>query len=601
MASSQPSDALRSARRSLEGISGYRLLDDLAWHNETQSWFLRCRLTVNVPNGLLPSASDWCVVTEDVDLGGDVSIYPAMNGGIEQTFPHQRYNAPSEKSCPWRAGKICTTTPESVLGRLAQREEPLGLEARLIWHVERALLWITLASEGALAANDAPFELPDFPGGNALRFVFSEDQSFFQPFPNENHRSGLARLRRLTLPAGDTFVVDQFQSHTGKSLRSVTWGTTIANAAASPTDTAKWILLDSTPRVGPWQVPVTYGELRHAMQEQGLSFDDIVLPLPASLRDGRRHLLLVGFPIPEIIGGNPVQFHWQALRLPVLGRWVPNGFRKNKAGWKMADQQTIVSDSKLCWIRSENWSPANSHARGRFAPDLTNRNVLIIGAGALGSAVVELLVRGGLKRLTICDADLVEQGNLARHTLGIQDVGTGKAMALATRLQSISAHVKVAVIPSVFPALTSEQRDLVSACDLVVDCTAEESTLYAIENHPWPEDAYAVSLSFGWYVHRLYVAGAPCKEFTRDSVVDLLRPFEEEDLANHPAREMVGEGPGCWNPVFPGRSDDVWMMAAIGTKELERLVTQSDTGLRGSMFKWVKENEFEGVSRQEIG
>ena len=440
LASPQPSDALRSARRSLEGIPGYRLLDDLAWHNETQNWFLRCRLTVNASNGLLPSASDWCVVIEDVDPGGDVSICPAMNGGIEQTFPHQRYNAPAKNSLPWRTGKICTTTPESVLGRLAQRDEPLSLEARLIWHVERALLWITLASEGRLAAIGAPFELPDFPGGNALRFVFSEDQSFSQFCPNENHRGGLAQLRRLTLPAGDTLVVDQFQSYTGKNLRSVTWGTTIANAAAAPTDIAKWILLDSTPRVGPWQVPVTYGELRHAMQEQGLSFDDIVLPLPESLRDGSRHLLLVGFPIPEIIGGSPVQLHWQALLLPVLGRCVPNGFRKNKAGWRMADQQTIVSDSKLCWIRSENWSPAHSYARGRFSPEFANRNALIIGAGALGSAVAELLVRGGLKRLTICDADLVEQGNLARHTLGIQDVGTGKAMALATRLQSISAQ-----------------------------------------------------------------------------------------------------------------------------------------------------------------
>ncbi len=600
MASPQPSDALRSARRSLEGIPGYRLLDDLAWHNETQNWFLRCRLTVNASNGLLPSASDWCVVIEDVDPGGRVSIYPAMNGGIEQTFPHQLYNAPAKDSLPWRTGQICTTTPESVLGRLAQRDEPLSLEARLIWHVERALLWITLASEGRLAANGVLFELPDFPDGKVLRFAFSEDQGSFQSILNENHRSGLARLRRLPLPAGDTLVVDQFHTHGGKNLHTVTWGTTISNAAASLADIAKWVLLNSTPRVGPWQVPVTYGELRHAMQEQELSFDDIVLPLPDSLRDGRRHLLLVGFPIPEVIGGNPVQLHWQAVLLPVLRRRVPNGFRKNKAGWRMADQQTIVSDSKLCWIRSENWSPANSYARGRFAPEFANRNALIIGAGALGSAVAELLVRGGLKRLTICDADLVEQGNLARHTLGIQDVGAGKAMALATRLQSISAHVEVAFIPSVFPAQTPEQRDLASACDLVVDCTAEESTLYAIENYPWPEDAYAVSLSFGWYVHRLYVAGAPCREFTRDSVVDLLRPYEEEDLANHPAREMVGEGPGCWNPVFPGRSDDVWMMAAIGTKELERLVTQSDTGLRGSMFKWVRENEFEGVSRQEI-
>ena len=47
--------------------------------------------------------------------------------------------------------------------------------------------------------------------------------------------------------------------------------------------------------------------------------------------------------------------------------------------------------------------------------------------------------------------------------------------------------------------------DTVSNCDLIVDCTAEESTLYAIEDYAWTENAYAVSMSFGWHVRRLYV------------------------------------------------------------------------------------------------
>lgn len=600
MAPRPPSAALRNARRSLEGIPEYRLLDDLAWHDETQRWFLRCRLAVNTANGLLPPTTDWCVVMEDRDPGGRVSIYPAVNGGITETFPHQLYNDLPGDLRPWRTGKICTTTPERVLGRLARSEEPLGLEDRLIWHVQRALWWIAFASEGTLTANEAPFELPDFPDRNPLRFVFSEDRASFQVISSKRHRSGLARLRRLKLPAGDTLVVDQLQTKGGKPLRSVTWGTAIANADLLPADIATWVLIDSVPLVGPWQVPVTYGELRHAMEDQHLSFDDIVLPLPVNLRDGRRHLLLVGFPIPEVVGGNPVQLHWQALLLPVLAHRVPDGFRKNKAGWKITDLQTTDSDNKLCWIPSENWSPASSHARGRFGPAIANRNVLIIGAGALGSAVAELLVRGGIKRLTVCDGDVVEQGNLARHTLGIQNVGVGKAAALAARLQSVSTHVEVAAVPSFFPDLAPEQRDLVSACDLIVDCTAEESTLYAIEDFTWTENAYAVSLSFGWYVHRLHVVGASCREFTRDGVIELLRPYEEQDLTNHPAREMVREGPGCWHPVFPGRSDDVWMMSAMATKELERLVTQFEGRLRGTIFKWTQEDMFEGVSRQII-
>ena len=284
----------------------------------------------------------------------------------------------------------------------------------------------------------------------------------------------------------------------------------------------------------------------------------------------------------------------------MLERRVPSGFRENAVGWKVADRRTIAPNSAIGWIRSENWSPANSHARGRFAPDITNKSVLIIGAGSLGSALAEVLVRGGLKHLTVCDGDRFEHGNSARHTLGIQHVGSGKARSLAARLQSASAHVEVAAIPSMFPRLTAEQMDMVSSCELVVDCTAEENTLCAIEDYPWTENVYVVSMSFGWFVHRLYVVGAPCEDFTRNGITDLLRPLEKEDVANHPSGEMAREGPGCWHPVFPGRSDDVWMMAAMGTKELERLVTQSSKGLRGTMFKWLQEDIFEGVSRQVI-
>ena len=598
MAPYQPSDALRQARRALEGIAGYRLLDDLTWQDDARSWFLRCRLTVNSSDGLLPSATDWCVVVEDRDPGGVVSIYPAAHGGITETFPHQLHNNPPEGNRPWRTGKICTTTPGSILGRLAQNEEPLGLEDRLVWHVERALWWVQLASEGSLAGNRDLYELPDFPSQDSIQFVFSEDQTSHQLLLDGTHKSGLARLRRLALAAGTALAVDQFQTDNGGKLRTITWGTAITQAAAG--DIAKWILLESVPLAGPWQVPATFGELRRAMKDQGLSFDDLVLPLPNLLRDGRPHLLLVGFPIPKVVGEKPVEVHWQALLLPTLERRVPPGFRRNAVGWKESDRRTFASTGRIGWIRSENWSPTNSHARGRFAPEIANRKILIIGAGSLGSVVAEVLVRGGLKHLTVCDGDLLEHGNLARHTLGIQNVGEGKAPALATRLQSVSAHAEVAVIPAMFPRLTQEQKNIVSSCDLVVDCTAEESTLSAMEHYPWPENAYAVSMSFGWFVHRLYVVGAPCEDFTLERVVTLLHPFEEQDREDHPSREMVREGPGCWHSVFPGRSDDVWTMASMGAKELERIVTQPTKGLRGAMFRWLQEERFEGVSRQEI-
>ena len=305
----EASATLRRARRALDGVPGYRLLDDIPWQSEARRWFLRCRLTVDVANGLLPPATDWCVLMEDRDPGGCVSVYPAADSGITQAFPNQLHNNPLEGSRPWRTGKICTTTPERILGRLGQSEEPFPLEDRLVWHVQRALYWIILASEGTLRENGDPYELPDFPGGNSSRFVFSEDGGPFHVLRHGGHRSGLARLRRLRLASEDVLVLDQFETNKGNSLRHIARGTAIAQAPLLPADTAKWVLLDSVPPVGPWPVAITFGELRRAMEDQGLSFDDLVLPLPDCLRDGRSHLLLVGFPIPEVVGGDPVQLH----------------------------------------------------------------------------------------------------------------------------------------------------------------------------------------------------------------------------------------------------------------------------------------------------
>ena len=108
-------------------------------------------------------------------------------------------------------------------------------------------------------------------------------------------------------------------------------------------------------------------------------------------------------------------------------------------------------------------------------------------------------------------------------------------------------------------------------------------------------------MAFGWFVRRLYVVGASPEDFSQERISALLRPFEEQDLEDLPSSpDMVREGPGCWHPVFPGRSDDVWTMASAGTRELERLVTQPVKGLRGSMFKWVTDDSFTGLRRLEI-
>ena len=65
MTERRASEALIVGRRALEGIPGYRLLDDLAWCGDSGRWLLRCRLTIGeIAMGAIPAATDWCVLIE---------------------------------------------------------------------------------------------------------------------------------------------------------------------------------------------------------------------------------------------------------------------------------------------------------------------------------------------------------------------------------------------------------------------------------------------------------------------------------------------------------------------------------------------------------
>ncbi len=69
--------------------------------------------------------------------------------------------------------------------------------------------------------------------------------------------------------------------------------------------------------------------------------------------------------------------------------------------------------------------------------------VLIAGAGNIGSHLAPLLARAGVDVLRVVDRDTVEEKNLARQDYGPQDVGRGKAEALARRLAGPFPHLRV--------------------------------------------------------------------------------------------------------------------------------------------------------------
>ncbi len=101
-----------------------------------------------------------------------------------------------------------------------------------------------------------------------------------------------------------------------------------------------------------------------------------------------------------------------------------------------------------------------------------NAHVLLIGAGALGSASAEMLARAGIGKLTIVDRDILEWSNLQRQQLyKEQDVleQLPKAVAAKKRINEINSMIDVETF--IVDVTAKNVEKLVEGKTVVVDAT----------------------------------------------------------------------------------------------------------------------------------
>ncbi len=107
--------------------------------------------------------------------------------------------------------------------------------------------------------------------------------------------------------------------------------------------------------------------------------------------------------------------------------------------------------------------------------------VLIVGAGGLGSPVASYLAAAGVGTIGIVDDDTVELSNLQRQILFSEsDLGQAKVDAAARRIKACNSGTVVEIHHERLGAASAEE--LISAYDLVVDCSDNFATRYAIND-----------------------------------------------------------------------------------------------------------------------
>ncbi|KAA0794285.1 thiazole biosynthesis adenylyltransferase ThiF [Bacillus wiedmannii] len=131
------------------------------------------------------------------------------------------------------------------------------------------------------------------------------------------------------------------------------------------------------------------------------------------------------------------------------------------------------------YSRQELFSPIGEEGQRK----IREKHVLIIGAGALGSANAEMFVRAGVGTVTIVDRDYVDWSNLQRQQLYAEsDVENNlpKAVAAKKRLAEINREVRVEAL--VQDVTAEELEELVTNVDVMIDATDNFETRFIVND-----------------------------------------------------------------------------------------------------------------------
>jgi adenylyltransferase/sulfurtransferase len=118
---------------------------------------------------------------------------------------------------------------------------------------------------------------------------------------------------------------------------------------------------------------------------------------------------------------------------------------------------------------------------GEAQERLRSSNVILIGAGALGSPAGQYLAAAGVGRIGIVDDDAVELSNLNRQPLHFTpDVSLMKAENAKVKLSALNEDVLVEAYPARLDENNAEA--LVLGADVVVDCSDSFETRYLVND-----------------------------------------------------------------------------------------------------------------------
>jgi len=458
------------------------------------------------------------------------------------------------------AGKICPW-PDALSSRGPRR---------LVEAVEAAAEWLHEARAGTLALPGERYELPAFP----LRrrdwcLLFDEEAAEHARWAGQLGASGRVILGKHARG----WAPEEFRTQDGQVIAH---RSSLRPPVGSTRITGRWMFIGAYVEAG-YGAASTWVELRTLFP----SLDEI-LKKAWQEDDGDSAVVLVGTPINGTWGGPPRGVHWQPI---VFGSYAAAraaakaGCRRNgkpvkgrqmtpSALWKVVGP--LAGKEPVPWARSEDVSRDRLYVR-TTPSHRAFESPLLIGCGAIGSALADTFARGGIPRMLLLDKDTLDYGNLCRHVLRGDSVGESKARMLRDHLELACPSIHVDPIGAVLPPRTTSDAtsfaEASKAADLIIDASGDDEVLewLGILERELPVASVWTNSDASIGVGVLSGAGDGLSvNQLRVHVRDAIDRGAVAGVSSEAYRgpDLIVPGTGCWHPTFRGSWARIVSLAA---------------------------------------
>jgi Prokaryotic E2 family A/ThiF family len=303
-------------------------------------------------------------------------------------------------------------------------------------------------------------------------------------------------------------------------------------------------------------------------------------------QDGDEIHIVLGTPMRRSAAGEPrthvavwttSQTFAKALRLTLQEEDDPPTLSDCRAELAEIIYQDIA-DTKILFCKVFDDRPEIVVARdhGSAASWFAGKRVLILGCGALGSWIGEIVARAGAAKMHLVDNGLVKPGILARQNFSLDDVGSYKARALAARLQTTSASTLVVGTFADAHTFITEDPGRFRDFDVAIDCTA--SAIFQVKlERDWRQFARATPpmISLGIDADAKHCIGVSVPRGAAGGLWDAYLQLQyrlcvtssngtliEAFYSDRADGRLFQPEPGCSEPTFVGSTADVMALAA---------------------------------------